>query len=128
MPSNVPRTFVNHDTCFLSFDPAACHVETQRFGWEGYSANGDEDLPHFYLHLTPQLLRGIYTVTSSFKTTNDSGTAAATRYLYAVDGLQSEDDLSIARSCQQNAQSRWVKIEGTELRLIPKMPLKSLKS
>lgn len=98
--SNAPRTFVNQDDCVLSFDPTACDIGTRTYEWQEYEG----DLPDFYLQLTPETLRAFYTVTS---TTED------TRYVYAIDGLRSTEDvaLSLWPPCRKGVQSRWLQLE-----------------
>lgn len=95
--ANVPRTFLNQDTCKLSNHPAACTVSDQPY---------QDNLPNFYLQLTPTTLREIYEVTSSTGIEN-------ARYVYSIDGLRLEDDNTIEPPCQRRAFSRWISVPCT---------------
>jgi hypothetical protein len=95
--SNAPRTFQNEDKCILSMEPTACRAES-------YDPLGGEYRPNFYVKVNSENIRGIYDATG--------GGAEGTRYLYAIDGLRFEEDLSVGFPCERTT-SRWFPIKCT---------------
>lgn len=89
--ANVPQTFLNEHTCFLSSDSDACAA-----GSGQAHESGDE----FLIALNSTTIRTIY---------EESGAGVVgTLYLYAADGLRIADDTTVQPPCQANTKSRWV--------------------
>lgn len=84
----------------LSYDTAAC-TSPKGYEWE----DDGSELPDFYVSVTPETIRNIYTETG--------GGAEGTRYLYSIEGLRVEEDFDIDPPCQKFTSSRWVKIGCT---------------
>ena len=99
MCSNVPRTFVNEDSCYLSFEPNAC---SYTIGEEDFERFND---PEAYFTVNHESIRAIYNVTSMPTSTT------GTRYLYAIDGLDITKDPNVEPPCTLNSRSRWIPIE-----------------
>jgi hypothetical protein len=95
--SNSPRTFLNEDSCLLSFEETAC-IPARSWDDEQY-------LPEFYLNLSSELLREIYTETG--------GGVEGTKYLYAIDGLRVEEDPDVDPPCERQTTSRWIPVSCT---------------
>jgi hypothetical protein len=98
--ANAPRTFLNEDSCSLSYNPATCSLGARTNRGQDF----DSDLPDFYLDLTPANLRSLYEVTEG------AGASESTRYVYAVEGLRAADDSTITLPCQKSTRSRWMSI------------------
>lgn len=90
--ANVPRSFMNEDTCELSTSPSACQADYRR---DSYF---EVDLPEAYVRLTPEALRQIYLATK------EEGSPV---YVYAVDGLDIREDQSVSKPCERETISVW---------------------
>ena len=82
--ANAPRTFLNEKYCSMSTASAACSSST---------------IPDVSIVLSTS------TVTSFFNAT------AEQLFIYIVDGLRIDDDLSISSPCVQGAISRWRRVQ-----------------
>mmetsp|Transcript_3881 Transcript_3881/g.6489 ORF Transcript_3881/g.6489 Transcript_3881/m.6489 type:complete len:2423 (+) Transcript_3881:72-7340(+) len=90
--ANVPSTFLNEDTCFISTSPNVCAIGSGN----GNIGNGLE----FLIPLDNATIRAIYT---------ESGAGeGGSLYVYAIDQLRIEDDTLVRPPCATDVQSRWV--------------------
>jgi hypothetical protein len=95
--ANVPRSFLNEDSCFYTDAKSACDAES----FDPYKNFRQK----FSVIITPELIRGIY---------NHTGKGAEERlYVYAVDGLRVQEDQTIVYPCQKNGKSRWIPVSCT---------------
>eukprot|EP00538_Stauroneis_constricta_P006114 CAMPEP_0119557550 /NCGR_PEP_ID=MMETSP1352-20130426/9190_1 /TAXON_ID=265584 /ORGANISM="Stauroneis constricta, Strain CCMP1120" /LENGTH=2298 /DNA_ID=CAMNT_0007604673 /DNA_START=349 /DNA_END=7245 /DNA_ORIENTATION=+ len=96
--ANVPRTFLNEDTCHVSTSPSACAYLT---GWT--DRNPESETATFVV--TEDLIRNLY-----LKTRGDGAEPnAGTKYWYAVEGLdQSREGTDAMKPCDLYSQSRWI--------------------
>ena len=97
MCANAPRSFLSDDDCIFSYEKTACNV-----GTKFYSSQDFDNMPPFYLQITPETARGLWQVTGAG--------APGTRYPYAVDGLRVSDDNRVNPPCQRSTKSRWMNI------------------
>ena len=98
--ANVPRTFLNENSCAFSNAVTACAAES----YDPFQSLRKQ----LSVVMSPQTMMDIYVVTGN-------GTAAGetTRYVYAVDGLRIQDDATVAAPCRSNKISRWIPIACT---------------
>jgi hypothetical protein len=97
--SNVQRTFLNEEGCFMSSSPNACTSTAS-------AADGDA-IPEAFVTLSHETIRTIYQETG--------GGAPGTMYLYAVDhGLNIERDPDVQSPCIPGVVSRWAPVACSE--------------
>lgn len=94
--ANVPRTFLNENSCVFSEAVTACAAES----YDPFKTLRTQ----LRVEVSPKTIRDIYTITG-----NGTGDAP-TRYVYAVDGLRIHQDTSVATPCQRSKVSRWIPI------------------
>lgn len=92
--ANVPRSFLNEESCFLSTAAYACAYRPTK------PRSKTED-PSSIFYVDQEKLKQVYEQTG--------GGAPGTVYLYAVDGLRVDDDNTVTPPCQPRSRSRWVK-------------------
>lgn len=95
--SNVPRTFLNEDWCYLSEDPSVCSADTSDH-YKGNAASGSFEYTPIEIDHT--FLRAVYDTTGA----GEPGTA----YVYSIDGLDISRDLAADPPCRPGSLSRWV--------------------
>ncbi|KAI2512165.1 Protein of unknown function (DUF1501) [Fragilaria crotonensis] len=92
--SNVAPSFLNGNNCILSSSADTCSVGS------GFVTSSVALIP-----LNATTMRLLYTESGA----GDVGTL----FLYAIDGLRIDSDVTVAPPCQQNAKSRWIKVDCT---------------
>ena len=97
--ANVPRTFLNENSCVFSKATTACAAES----YDPFKTLRTQ----LRVDVSPKTIRDIYTVTGN------GASDALTRYVYAVDGLRIHQDTSVATPCQRFKISRWIPIACT---------------
>jgi hypothetical protein len=96
--SNVPRTFLNEDGCYLSHSSSVCSSNDR----EPYDDGGSRgNFPYTPVQINHEFLRAVYNVTGT-------ATPGATLYLYAIDNLDISRDPNAEPPCQPGSMSRWV--------------------
>ena len=91
--SNVPRTFLNQDTCVLSTEPSACRYTV---GTE-YEEDQLEDEAALFV-MDDAAIRVIYEASDQ------------SMYLYAIDGLDPTRDNEVESPCQVGSYTRWIPV------------------
>lgn len=90
--ANVPSTFVNEGSCYLSKSSDACGI--------GSGASSIDNGLDFSIPLDNATIRAVY---------EESGAGNGdTVFLYAVDQLRIENDTLVQPPCQTDTESRWV--------------------
>lgn len=95
--SNVPRTFLNQDTCYLSDSPSVCSYD-RRGPYDG-SGDSSGDFPYTPVEINDDFLRAIYKTTGAGE--------AGTVYLYAIGNLDISRDPDAEPPCRPASLSRW---------------------
>ena len=90
--ANVPRSWQNEASCYLSQDPQVCGP-----------SSGQQPLD---ITLNEDTLALFYNLTSS-------NGPESVRYVFAMAGLRITDDAEVPPPCQPLAKSRWIPVSGS---------------